>query len=71
MAKTDNTRRHPGKPGVRPDRYDEKRLQADDQKKAWEGLSVEKKLAELDARKANGMGEQKRQRARLAKTPKV
>jgi hypothetical protein len=61
-----NNRRYPGVAGSRPDNAQFRRKEAADRLTAYNALSVQGKIASLDARLGVGVGAVK-QRARLAK----
>lgn len=66
MAKKENNnRKFPDGTRPRPDLSDLKRREAKDRQDAYDGLSIEQKLAALDTKLGAGEGA-KRQRARLA-----
>lgn len=51
-----NTRRHLGKPGPRPDLTDFKRAEAKERQVAYDLLSLEDKIAKLDLKFGKGVG---------------
>lgn len=67
MAKTDNDRKFPGESGPRPDHAAFKRKEAAERQEAYDKLTVNEKLARLDAMFGKEKGATN-ERARLAKT---
>lgn len=65
-----NARRHPGKPGPRPDLTDLKRSEAKERQAAWDALSSDEKVARLDAKLGKNVGA-KKQREKLSKNKPI